>query len=100
MHTHGVSSLGAYCLLKKPQEAAPVATMTVSASTSLESVKILKGRWDRSTFVTVSENILVPNRSLCALKPDDTRQVELQTMQNLARALQVLQQYSVAVLLT
>ena len=67
VHTHGVPSLGAYCLLKNLQEAAPVVTMTVSASTSLESVKILKGRCDRSTFVTVSENILVPKRSLCAL---------------------------------
>ena len=46
---------------------APVATTTVSASTDLASVHTRKGRRDRSTFVTVSEKICVPNRSLCAL---------------------------------
>ncbi len=33
----------------------PVAMMTVSASTALSSVQIMKGRLDRSIFVTVSE---------------------------------------------
>jgi hypothetical protein len=45
---------------------APVAMITVSASTSLSSVKTLKGRWERSTRSTVSVNICVPMRRLCS----------------------------------
>jgi len=46
----------------------PVAMMTVSASTSFSSVHKRKGRRDKSTFVTVSEKMRVPNFSLCALR--------------------------------
>ncbi|KAI6671634.1 hypothetical protein NL676_006519 [Syzygium grande] len=42
---------------------APVATTTASATTVLESVKTLKGRAEKSTLVTVSVKICVPNRS-------------------------------------
>lgn len=46
----------------------PVAMMIDNASTSLSSVKTLNGLRDRSIFVTVSEKICVPNRSLCDLR--------------------------------
>ena len=45
---------------------APVAMITVSATTSFSSVSSLNGRDDRSIFVTVSLKIFVPKRSDCA----------------------------------
>ncbi|KAG6542473.1 hypothetical protein Mapa_016163 [Marchantia paleacea] len=45
---------------------APVAIITVSASTSFVSVNNLNGLIDKSTRSTVSVKILVPNRRLCA----------------------------------
>ena len=42
---------------------APVARITASAITALESVKSLSGLEEKSTLVTVSVKILAPNRS-------------------------------------
>jgi hypothetical protein len=47
---------------------APVAMMTVWASSSASSVFTRKGRLEKSTEVTSSEIISVPKRAACSLK--------------------------------